>query len=98
QEDCGDRGAELLLPWNQDELEVLNETLQKSGRNFWVGLWVPSAGADWMCDPGSLCICRFQLDPGETPGFCGTIRGSSIVSQECNTALQWICQREAAKF
>ncbi|XP_057243946.1 killer cell lectin-like receptor subfamily B member 1B allele A [Malurus melanocephalus] len=99
QEDCGDRGAKLLLPWDRDELEVLNETLQKPGRRFWVGLWVPSARVGWTWLNGSrLDRHRFHLDPRETPGFCGTIRGSSIVSQECNTELQWICQREAAKF
>ncbi|NXE43378.1 KLRBC protein, partial [Ptilorrhoa leucosticta] len=94
--DCGDRGATLLLPWDRDELEFLNETLQKHTWHFWIGLWVPVARRGWMWVNGSRD--RFQLDLGEQPGLCGTTRGSTIIPDNCDLDLQWICQREDTKL
>ncbi|NXH35073.1 KLRBC protein, partial [Myiagra hebetior] len=99
QEDCGDRGAMLLLPRDQDELELFNETLQKSGRNFWIGLWEPVPGAGWTWMNGSrLDRDWFQLDHRERPGQCGTLRSSTIFPQDCGLELEWICQRQAIKI
>ncbi|NXA85360.1 KLRBA protein, partial [Melanocharis versteri] len=93
REDCGGRGATLLLPRDRDELEFLNETLQKPG------LWVPAAGTGWTWVNGScLDRRRFQLDPGERPGACGAISGNRIIRQECGSASQWICQKKATKL
>ncbi|NXB34687.1 KRBBA protein, partial [Eulacestoma nigropectus] len=99
REDCGDRGATLLLPRDRDELEFLNETLQKHTRHFWIGLWVPAAGMGWMWVNGScLDWDRFQLDLEERPGLCGTIRGSTIIPDNCDLDSQWVSQREATKL
>ncbi|NXQ51334.1 KRBBA protein, partial [Catharus fuscescens] len=100
REDCGNRGSMLLVPWDQDELEFLNESLQKPTRHFWIGLSVPVAGTGWMWENGSdLDQEHFQLDLGKRgPGACGTLKGSGIVSQDCNTRLQWICKRESAEI
>ncbi|NWV94940.1 KLRBC protein, partial [Machaerirhynchus nigripectus] len=99
REDCGGRGATLLLPRDRDELELLNETLQKSGRSFWIGLWKPVPGTGWTWLDGSrLDRDRFQLDGTERPGDCGTLRSSRISPQDCGLQLQWICQREATKI
>uniref|UniRef100_A0A8C3TVY5 C-type lectin domain-containing protein n=1 Tax=Catharus ustulatus TaxID=91951 RepID=A0A8C3TVY5_CATUS len=81
REDCGNRGSMLLVPWDQDELEFLNESLQKPTRHFWIGLSVPVAGTGWMWENGS------DLD-----------QEHGIVSQDCNTRLQWICKRESAEI
>ncbi|NWW26308.1 KLRB1 protein, partial [Falcunculus frontatus] len=99
REDCGSRGATLLLPRDRDELEQLNETLQKSTRLFWIGLWVPAAGTGWTWVNGSrLDRHRFQLDLEERPGQCGTLSAGGIVPGACGTELEWICQREAIKL
>ncbi|NWV05532.1 KLRBC protein, partial [Ptilonorhynchus violaceus] len=99
QEDCRDQGAMLLLLWDQDELKFLNETLQKPTWHFWIGLWVPTARTRWMWVNGShLDRDRFQLHLREVPGGCGMIKGKSIIPDNCDSALQWICQSEATKL
>ncbi|NWV60306.1 KRBBA protein, partial [Malurus elegans] len=99
REDCRDRGAELLQPRDRDELELVNETLQKPRTYFWIGLRVPGTGADWTWLNGSsLDRHRFQMDPGERPGKCGTITGNRIISESCSTELRWICQKESTKL
>ncbi|NWI45178.1 KLRBC protein, partial [Picathartes gymnocephalus] len=86
----------LLLPPSQ---EFLNESLQKSVRYYWIGLWVPTAETGWTWVNGSrLDRDRVQLDLGEQPGTCGAIRGNSIIPDNCDLDLQWICQREAMKL
>ncbi|NXV02200.1 KRBBA protein, partial [Cettia cetti] len=99
REDCGNRGSVLLMPWNQDELEFLNESLQKPTRHFWIGLSVPVAGTGWMWENGSdLDREQFLLDLGKRRGACGTLKGNGIAPQTCNTRLQWICQKESAEI
>ncbi|NWI41702.1 KRBBA protein, partial [Picathartes gymnocephalus] len=79
--------------------ELLNETLQKPGRYFWIGLWVPTAETGWTWVNGSrLDRDRFQLDLEERPGLCGMIKGNSIIPETCSFESQWICQREATKL
>ncbi|NWW78304.1 KRBBA protein, partial [Climacteris rufus] len=93
-EDCGVRGPTLLLPRDRDELEFLNETLQKPTRHFWIGLSVSEAGTGCMW-VNSSCLHRdqFQLDLGERPRPRGMIKGDRITSESCSTELRWICQR-----
>ncbi|NXR84166.1 KRBBA protein, partial [Pycnonotus jocosus] len=99
REDCGNRGSALLVPWDQAELEFLNESLQKPTRHFWIGLSVPVAGTGWTWENGSdLDQDQFQLDLGKRPGACGTLQGNGIVPQNCDTRLQWICQKESAEI
>ncbi|XP_014738760.1 PREDICTED: killer cell lectin-like receptor subfamily B member 1B allele B [Sturnus vulgaris] len=100
REDCGNRGSTLLVPWDQDEMEFLNESLQKPTRHFWIGLSVPVAGTGWMWENSSnLDEERLQLDLRKRgPGACGTLKGNGIVSQSCDTRLQWICKRESAEI
>ncbi|NWW79816.1 KRBBA protein, partial [Climacteris rufus] len=99
REDCGNRGSMLLVPWDQDELEFLNESLQKPTRHFWIGLSVPVAGTGWMWENGSyLEQDWFQLDLGEGSGACGTLKGNGIDARSCDMRLQWICQRESAEI
>ncbi|NXE70588.1 KRBBB protein, partial [Calcarius ornatus] len=81
REDCRDRGSQLLMPWDRDELEFLNESLQNPTRHFWIGLSLPVAGTGWT----------FQL--GKAPGSCGTLKGNGLSPQSCGTTLQWICQK-----
>ncbi|NXH88357.1 KLRBC protein, partial [Edolisoma coerulescens] len=79
--------------------ELLNETLQKRTRHFWIGLWVPAARTGWMwVNSSRLGRDWFQMDLGEQPGLCGTIRGSTIIPDNCDLDLQWICQREATQL
>uniref|UniRef100_A0A8C9NQF1 C-type lectin domain-containing protein n=1 Tax=Serinus canaria TaxID=9135 RepID=A0A8C9NQF1_SERCA len=53
REDCRDRGSELLMPWDQDELVKGMMALQNPTRHFWIGLSVPVAGTDWTWENGS---------------------------------------------
>ncbi|NXQ54560.1 KRBBA protein, partial [Anthoscopus minutus] len=99
REDCGNRGSALLVPWDQDELEFLKESLQNPTRHFWIGLSVPVAGKSWTWENGSDFHRElFQLDLGKRPGACGTLKGNGIRPRNCDTSLQWICQRESAKI
>ncbi|NXQ30088.1 KRBBA protein, partial [Alaudala cheleensis] len=99
RQDCGSRGSALLVPWDQDELEFLNESLKKPTRHFWIGLSVPVAGTGWTWESDSeLDLNRSQLDLGKRPGTCGTLKGNGIKLQSCDTRLQWICQKESAEI
>ncbi|NXH44622.1 KRBBB protein, partial [Dicaeum eximium] len=99
REDCEDRGSTLLVPWDPDELEFLNKSLQKPTRHFWIGLSVPVAGTGWTWENSSdLDQDQLQLDLGERPGACGTLHGNGIYPQNCDTRLQWICQRESVEI
>ncbi|XP_041346029.1 killer cell lectin-like receptor subfamily B member 1C isoform X2 [Pyrgilauda ruficollis] len=99
REDCRDRGSALLVPWDQDELEFLNESLRNPTRHFWIGLSVPAAGTGWTWENGSeLDQDRFQLDLEKRPGACGTLKGNGIRPQSCDTRLQWICQKESVEI
>ncbi|NWS02556.1 KRBBB protein, partial [Motacilla alba] len=99
RQDCRDRGSALLLPWDQDELEFLNESLQNPTRHFWIGLSVPVAGTGWTWDNGSeLDQDLLQLDLEKGSGSCGTLKGNGIIPQRCDTRLQWICQKESVEI
>ncbi|NXH34911.1 KLRBA protein, partial [Myiagra hebetior] len=79
--------------------EFLIESLQKPTRHFWIGLLVPVAGMAWIWENGSnLNQERFQLDLRKQPRACGTLKGNGIDPQNCDTRLQWICQRESAEI
>ncbi|CAN8216798.1 unnamed protein product [Coccothraustes coccothraustes] len=99
REDCRDRGSTLLMSWDQDELEFLNESLQNPTRHFWIGLSVPAAGTGWTWENGSdLNQEQIHLELGEGPGSCGTLKGNGISPQGCGTRLQWICQKESIQI
>ncbi|NXG72527.1 KRBBB protein, partial [Baryphthengus martii] len=95
REDCVKRGAELLMPGEQDELDFLNNTLKKPTRYFWIGLWVPSAGKGWTWLNGSRLD---QSCPRADGTSCGVLRMGRISSQSCSSTLEWICQREATQL
>ncbi|NXC55881.1 KRBBA protein, partial [Aleadryas rufinucha] len=89
-------GSPLLLPPSQ---EFLHETLKKPARYFCIGLWVPAARTGWTWVNGSLLERdRSQPDLEERPGLCGTIRGSTIIPDNCDLGSQWICRRKAIKL
>ncbi|XP_072704211.1 killer cell lectin-like receptor subfamily B member 1B allele C isoform X2 [Ciconia boyciana] len=91
KQDCVNRGAELLMPGDQEEL--------KPSRYFWIGLSIPSAGKGWTWLNGSrLDQSRFQLSPGDKGRSCGMLREDRISSDNCSSALQWICQKEATQL
>ncbi|XP_075382175.1 killer cell lectin-like receptor subfamily F member 1 [Mycteria americana] len=99
KQDCVKRSAELLMPGDQEELGFLNEILQKPNRYFWIGLSIPSAGKGWTWLNGSrLDQSRFQLSPGDKGRSCGVLREDRISSDNCSSALQWICQKEATQL
>ncbi|XP_072703957.1 killer cell lectin-like receptor subfamily B member 1B allele B [Ciconia boyciana] len=99
KQDCVNRGAELLMPGDQEELRFLNEILQKPSRYFWIGLSIPSAGKGWTWLNGSrLDQSRFQVSPGDKGRSCGMLREDRISSDNCSSALQWICQKEATQL
>ncbi|KAM7079756.1 killer cell lectin-like receptor subfamily F member 1 isoform 1-T1 [Ciconia maguari] len=101
---------QLMGHWKQNQAErpliaperaqgFLNEILQKPSRYFWIGLSIPSAGKGWTWLNGSrLDQSRFQLSPGEKGRSCGVLREDRISSDNCSSALQWICQKEATQL
>ncbi|OPJ80398.1 hypothetical protein AV530_010723 [Patagioenas fasciata monilis] len=99
QEDCVNRGAELLMPEDQDELDFLNKILQNPTRYFWIGLSMPSAGKGWIWLNGShLDQSRFQLSPWDGGRRCGVLRGDRIISDNCRWACQWVCQKKVTQL
>ncbi|XP_049649051.1 killer cell lectin-like receptor subfamily B member 1A [Accipiter gentilis] len=99
QEDCMNRGAELLMPGDQDELGFVKEILQKPTSYFWIGLSVPPGGKGWTWLNGShLDQSRFQLSPRDEGRSCGVVREDRISSDSCSVGLQWICRKEATQL
>ncbi|XP_074020838.1 killer cell lectin-like receptor subfamily B member 1C [Numenius arquata] len=96
REDCGKRGGKLLMLEDQEELDFVNEILQKPTRYFWIGLL---AGKGWTWLNGSrLDPSRFQLSPRDEGGSCGVIREGRISPESCGSAVQWVCQKEATQL
>ncbi|NXV94520.1 KRBBA protein, partial [Calonectris borealis] len=91
--DCVNRGAELLMPGDQDELGFVKEIVEKRSSYFWIGLSLPSARKGWTWLNGSRLAQSCSRDEGRT---CGVLRGDRISSDSCSSALEWICQKEAA--
>lgn len=90
------RGAELLMPGDQDELGFVKEIVEKHRSYFWIGLSLPSAGKGWTWLNGSRLVQSwFQLSSWDEDGTCGVLRGDRIGSESCSSALEWICQKEA---
>uniref|UniRef100_A0A663F6P7 C-type lectin domain-containing protein n=1 Tax=Aquila chrysaetos chrysaetos TaxID=223781 RepID=A0A663F6P7_AQUCH len=94
REDCVKRGAELLMPQDQDELG------QGFPRGyFWIGLSIPPGGKGWTWLNGSrLDQSRFQLSPWDEGRSCGVVREDRISSDSCSAGLQWICRKEATQL
>ncbi|NWI84521.1 KRBBA protein, partial [Pitta sordida] len=97
QEDCRNQGGALVMPQDQDELDSLMETLRRPTSYFWIGLWMDRKGWTWL-NSSSLDQSRFQQNPKEGHGDCGTIKGNRIYSENCNSEQQRICQREAIEL
>ncbi|NWH25469.1 KRBBB protein, partial [Grus americana] len=95
QDDCRNRGAELVMPGDQEELAFLNKILQKPKRYFWIGLSIPSAGKGWTWLNGSRLDQSRPWDEGRR---CGVLRGDRIISENCSSGLQGICQKEATQL
>ncbi|XP_074786659.1 killer cell lectin-like receptor subfamily B member 1B allele B isoform X6 [Athene noctua] len=99
REDCATRGAELLVPGGFEELDFLNQTLQKPTTYFWIGLSAPPAGQGWTWLNGSrLAPDRFLPSPEDQSARCGALRGGRIGSGTCGSVLRWICQKEAPQL
>ncbi|XP_074423884.1 uncharacterized protein LOC141735186 [Larus michahellis] len=96
REVCANRGAELLLLEDQDELDFLNKTLQKPTSYFWIGLY---AGKGWTWLNGSrLDPSRFPLSPPAEGVSCGVIKEGRISSESCGSTSRWICQKKATQL
>ncbi|XP_010567579.1 PREDICTED: killer cell lectin-like receptor subfamily B member 1 [Haliaeetus leucocephalus] len=98
-EDCVKRGAELLMPEDQDELGFVKEIVQKPTSYFWIGLSIPPGRKSWTWLNGS-CLDQswFQLSPRDEGRSCGVVREDRISSNSCSAGLQWICRKEATQL
>ncbi|NWS78333.1 KRBBA protein, partial [Crotophaga sulcirostris] len=99
RDDCGSRGAELLMPRDRDELAFVKDFVQNPARYFWIGLSIPSARKGWTWLNGSsLDWNQFQLTSRDRDRTCGVFRGDRIDSESCSSGLQGICQKEATQL
>ncbi|KAM6106916.1 LOW QUALITY PROTEIN: killer cell lectin-like receptor subfamily B member 1B allele C [Phoenicopterus ruber ruber] len=99
REDCVNRGAELLMPGDQAELDFVKELVQNPTRYFWIGLSIPSAGMGWTWLNGShLDESQFLLSPWDEGRSCGVVRGNRISSDSCSSGLPCICQKDAVQL
>ncbi|XP_065508937.1 killer cell lectin-like receptor subfamily B member 1B allele B [Caloenas nicobarica] len=96
--DCASRGAELLMPWDQDELDFLNKILQKPSSCFWIGLSRTSRMKGWTWLNGSrLDRSRLWLSNWHK-GTCAVLKGNTISAAYCSWECHWICQKEATQL
>uniref|UniRef100_A0A8C3TQH8 C-type lectin domain-containing protein n=1 Tax=Catharus ustulatus TaxID=91951 RepID=A0A8C3TQH8_CATUS len=86
REDCGNRGSMLLVPWDQDEL--VKEMM---------ALGIPP-----RCKPTRHFWIGLSVPVAGTGWMwengSDLDQEHGIVSQDCNTRLQWICKRESAEI
>ncbi|XP_009953020.1 PREDICTED: killer cell lectin-like receptor subfamily B member 1B allele B [Leptosomus discolor] len=88
--DCVIRGAELLMPGDQDEL--------KPPRCFWIGLSIPCEGKGWTWLNGSRPDQhQFQMSRWEEGKTCGVLK-DEIEPESCSVEQRWICQKEATQL
>ncbi|NXW26235.1 KRBBA protein, partial [Circaetus pectoralis] len=95
REDCVNRGAELLMPEDQDELGFVKAIVQKPTSYFWIGLSIPPGGKGWTWLNGSRLDQSRPRDEGRS---CGVVREDRISSDSCSAGLQWICRKEATQL
>uniref|UniRef100_K7GB08 C-type lectin domain-containing protein n=1 Tax=Pelodiscus sinensis TaxID=13735 RepID=K7GB08_PELSI len=92
--DCAARGSQLLVIRDREELETLHN-LTQSKTQLWVGLSHPSPEKAWTWLDGSqLDQTRLPVSGPAEGNSCGMMKGNRIHSQDCNSAHQWICQRD----
>ncbi|XP_039374412.1 killer cell lectin-like receptor subfamily B member 1B allele C [Mauremys reevesii] len=93
--DCSARGSQLLVIRDREELESL-KALTGGTSLSWVGLSVPSPGKAWTWLDGSrLDQTQFPVSGPAEGNSCGVVKGNRIYSDICDSARQWICQRDA---
>ncbi|XP_034613680.1 killer cell lectin-like receptor subfamily B member 1B allele C [Trachemys scripta elegans] len=93
--DCSARGSQLLVIQDPKELEFLKDLTQGS-HLFWIGLSVSSPEKAWTWLDGSRLDQSLFQAPGPAKGnSCGAVKGNQIHSDTCDSAFQWICQRDA---
>ncbi|XP_074873423.1 killer cell lectin-like receptor subfamily B member 1B allele B [Carettochelys insculpta] len=93
--DCAVRGSHLLVIWDLEELESLQD-LTQIPVPFWVGLSRPSPEKAWTWLDGS------RLDQTLLPvsglakrSNCVTVKRNQLHSGTCTSAFKWICQQDA---
>ncbi|XP_032636803.1 killer cell lectin-like receptor subfamily B member 1B allele C [Chelonoidis abingdonii] len=92
---CSARGSQLLVIRDSEELEFLKHLTQGS-HLFWVGLSISSPEKAWTWLDGSrLDQTLFPVSGPAEGDSCGAVKGNRIHSDTCDSAFQWICQRDA---
>ncbi|KAM6233285.1 killer cell lectin-like receptor subfamily B member 1B allele C, partial [Porphyrio hochstetteri] len=98
REDCENRGAELLVPEDQDELDSISKILPRPNEYYWIGL-SSSIERGWTWLNGSrLDQSRISLSPAYGSMGCGMLKGNKISSDICTEGLQWICQKGSTQL
>ncbi|XP_042658247.1 killer cell lectin-like receptor subfamily B member 1B allele B [Tyto alba] len=93
--DCVNRGAQLVMLGDREELDFLIESIQKPTSYYWIGLLLsPVQGWTWL-NGSRLDRSCFQLNPPSSGGACGVLKGGRITSENCSAELKWICQKKA---
>ncbi|NXK15503.1 KRBBB protein, partial [Herpetotheres cachinnans] len=99
KQDCVNRGAKLLVPGDQDELDFLNKTIQKPTGYFWIGLSIPSTGKGWTWLNGScLDQSRLWLSLWDKDKSCRMLRENRISSSSSSSQSEWVCKKEATQL
>ncbi|KAM6233319.1 killer cell lectin-like receptor subfamily B member 1B allele C [Porphyrio hochstetteri] len=97
REDCENRGAELLVPEDQDELDSISK-IPQSSKQFWIGL-SSSIEQGWTWLNGSrLDQSWISLSPAYGSVCCGMLKGNKISSELCTEGSRWICQKGSTQL
>lgn len=96
-EECSSRSASMLVVKDQAQLNFVRRTMNQSNL-VWLGLFHACPSKKWTWVNGSLLNSDwFQVTGDNEEGSCGATKKTSIYSESCLVAANWICEKEAKK-
>lgn len=93
--DCARKGATLLLIQDREELRFIRNSIKGKGISVWIGLNYSLPDKNWRWINGSTLSSDVLNITGDAKNnSCVTVSKDRVVSENCDSDITWICQKE----